>query len=84
MTNLANELRANIAAILAKYTGPHEAVTSMRLSTVKQIAAIMDEQSERLSMCTCEPGGGFEIDVTRETPAYAALRRASIDRMLGV
>lgn len=67
MTDIANELRAEIARILKRFQDCD--IAAVKMTTVKQIDALLNPEPE-----------GFEIP-ERDTPAYAALRRASIDRM---
>jgi len=79
---IANDLRASIAHILERYTGkPFDSIAPMRVAHVRAMDDYIEASEERAAHCTCAPVRGFEIDTSRETPAYAAVRRASIDRM---
>ena len=83
MTDIAADLRRETARILARhYGGIPDAIAAIRVSTVEKISAYVDAAEDRAASCTCVPRKAFEINTARaETPAYAALRRASIDRM---
>ena len=81
---IANELRAECARILARhFNSVPDSIAAIRVSTVARIDAYVTEAEDRAAACTCQPVKGFEIDTKRaETPAYAAMRQAGVDRML--
>lgn len=70
-TELGRSVRAEVAAILAKYNGKHEAIAGVKVETLRKIDRLINPEPET-----------FRIPVERETPAYAALRQAGIDRII--
>ena len=71
-TELGNEVRADVAAILAKYNGKHEAIAGVKVSTLRKLDAYLNPAPQ-----------GFEIPVHRcDARPYLALEQARIDRLL--
>ena len=80
---LADEIRAETKRILKRNFGLPNELAAIKISTVARIDAYVTEAEDRAAACTCQPVKGFEIDTKRaETPAYAAMRQAGVDRML--
>jgi hypothetical protein len=77
-------------ALLTRNRQPHETQAGVRYKTldaaVAEFTALQERVAhaeDRAAACTCQPVKGFEIDTKRaETPAYAAMRQAGVDRML--
>lgn len=69
-TDLGREVRAEVAAILAKYNGKHEAIAGVKVETIRKIDRLINPEPET-----------FRIPVERDTPAYRALEQARVDRM---
>lgn len=84
MSDIANDLRANIAHILERYTGkPFDSIAPMRVSHIKAMGEYMDEAADAKARCTCEPIRGFEIDTSRtDARPYLALEQRRLDRLL--
>jgi predicted DNA-binding transcriptional regulator YafY len=78
---IANELRAECAKIIARNFGLPNELAAIRISTVQKIDAYVEDAEDRIARCTCDHAPGFELKDT-DTPAYAAMRQAGIDRML--
>lgn len=79
--NLASEIRAEFDRIIKRNFGLPNALGAVRIEVAEKVLAYVDEAEARRCTCCQEPA--FEINTDRaETPAYAALRNASIDRML--
>ena len=45
-TDLGREVRMEVAAILAKYNGPHEAIAGVKVSTLRKIDALINPEPE--------------------------------------
>ena len=68
-TDLGREVRKEVADILAKYSGPHEAIAGVKVSTLRKIDQLINPEPET-----------YEI---RPTPApYLAMEQARVDRLL--
>ena len=67
-SEIANELRAEIAKILKRFQDCD--IAAVRMSTVKKIDRLLNPEPE-----------GFDIPVRRERPGYIALERANLDRL---
>ena len=81
--DIPREIREATQKILSRYYGRHNELAAIRISTVARIDAYVAGAEDRAAACTCQPVKGFEIDTKRaETPAYAAMRQAGVDRML--
>ena len=78
----AEEIRAEFARIRHRYEGISDALASIRVSTVERIEEYMDCAEEAKANCTCAPVRSFEIDTSRDTPAYRAMEQARVDRLL--
>ncbi len=73
-TELGNEVRAEVARILANYTGKHLAIAPVKVSTLRAIDALLNPSPE-----------GFEIPIRRTDAApYELMSAARIDRILEV
>lgn len=70
-TELGREVRAEVAAILAKYNGKHEAIAGVKVETIRKIDRLINPEPDT-----------FRIPVERDTPAYLALEQARVDRLL--
>ena len=68
-TDLGNSVRAEVARILARYRDCD--LAGVKVSTLKRIDALLNPEPD-----------GFEIDTSRDTPAYRALEQARVDRLL--
>lgn len=68
-TELGREVRAAVAAALKRF-GDND-IAAIRVTTLRQIDRFINPEPET-----------FRIPVERETPAYAALRQAGIDRII--
>ena len=83
MTDIANDLRAECARILARHfnTVP-DAIAAIRVSTVARIDAYVADAEDRAAACTCETVKAFEIDTRRHNgPLDAQLTLARFKRM---
>jgi hypothetical protein len=84
VTDIATDLRAECARILARhYGGIPDAIAAIRVSTVARIDAYVTHAEDRAAACTCrEPVKGFEIDTRRHNgPLDAQLTLARFKRM---
>lgn len=71
-TDLGNEVRETVRAILAKYNGKHEAIAGVKVSDLRRIDQVLNPEPET-----------FEIPVQRcDARPYQALEQARIDRLL--
>lgn len=68
-TELGREVRAAVAAALKRF-GDND-IAALKVSTLRKLDAYLNPEPET-----------FRIPVERETPAYAALRQAGIDRII--
>jgi len=70
-TELGREVRADVAAILAKYNGKHEAIAGVKVSTLRKLDAYLNPAPQ-----------GFEIPVERiDATPYALMEGAAVERM---
>lgn len=49
-TDLGREVRMEVAAILAKYNGPHEAIAGVKVSTLRKIDALINPEPESFEL----------------------------------
>lgn len=72
-TDLGREVRAEVAAILAKYNGKHEAIAGVKVETIRKIDRLINPEPE-----------GFEIDTRNDRPYHTelALKQAARIRAL--
>ena len=69
-TELGRSVRAEVAAILAKYNGKHEAIAGVKVETLRKIDRLINPEPE-----------GFEIDTRRDRPVHAELSLKRLERM---
>lgn len=79
--NLAEEIRAETARIIARNFGLPNELAAIRISTVQKIDAYVEDAQDKLSRCTCDHAPGFEIDVRRDKPLHAMFLARRLDRM---
>jgi hypothetical protein len=80
--DIAADLRDECARIIKRNFGIDRALGAIRIETVEALGAYIERSEEAKANCTCAPVGGFEIDTSRDTPAYRAMEQARIDRLL--
>jgi hypothetical protein len=68
-TDLGREVRQNVARILKRFEGCD--IAAVKVVDLQKIDRLINPEPET-----------FRIPVERETPAYAALRQAGIDRII--
>ena len=82
MTDIATDLRAELARILARhFNSVPDSIAAIRVSTVAQIDAYVQDAEDRAAACTCQPVKGFEIDTRRDKPVHAMLMARRLERM---
>ena len=83
MTDIATDLRAELARILARhFNSVPDSIAAIRVSTVARIDAYVTEAEDRAAACTCQPVKGFEIDARRHNgPLDAQFTLARFKRM---
>ena len=81
MTDIATDLRAECARILARNFGLPNELAAIRVSTVARIDAYVTEAEDRAAACTCQPVKGFEIDTRRDKPLHAMFLARRLERM---
>ena len=82
MTDIATDLRAELARILARNFGLPNELAAIRIATVQRIDAYVTEAEDRAAACTCERVPGFQIDVRRHNgPLDAQFTLARFKRM---
>lgn len=70
-TDLGREVRKEVADILAKYSGPHEAIAGVKVSTLRKIDAVLNP-----------PADTYRIPVERtDARTYLAMEFAAVERM---
>lgn len=69
-TELGRSVRAEVAAILAKYNGKHEAIAGVKVETLRKIDQLINPEPE-----------GFEINTRRDRPVHAELSLKRLERM---
>ena len=70
-TDLGREVRAEVAAILAKYSGKHEAIAGVKVSTLRKLDAYLNPEPDT-----------YRIPTERtDARPYEALSMARIDRL---
>lgn len=71
-TDLGREVRKEVADILAKYSGPHEAIAGVKVSTLRKIDAVLNP-----------PADTFRIPTERcDAVAYEVMSETRIERLL--
>ena len=82
MTDIATDLRAELARILARhFNSVPDSIAAIRVSTVARIDAYVQDAEDRAAACTCERTPGFQIDVRRDKPVHAMLMARRLERM---
>ena len=83
-SSIANDLRANIAHILERYTGkPFDSIAPIRVAHIKAMDDYIERAEEAKANCTCEAARpAYRIPTERDTPAHRAMEQARIDRLL--
>ena len=81
MTDIATDLRAECARILARNFGLPNELAAIRIATVQRIDAYVTEAEDRAAACTCQPVKGFEIDTRRDKPLHAMFLARRLERM---
>mgnify|MGYP003491525266 CR=1 FL=1 len=71
-TELGRSVRAEVAAILAKYNGKHEAIAGVKVETLRKIDQLINPEPDT-----------FRIPVERcDAGPYEAMSRARIENLL--
>ena len=80
---IASDLRAECARILTRhYGGIPDAIAAIRISTVAQIDAYVQDAEDRAAACTCREPEAFVIDTRRHNgPLDAQFTLARFRRM---
>ena len=81
MTDIATDLRAECARILARNFGLPNELAAIKISTVARIDAYVTHAEDRAAACTCQPVKGFEIDTRRDKPLHAMFIARRLERM---
>ena len=82
MTDIATDLRAELARILARhFNSVPDSIAAIRVSTVARIDAYVTHAEDRAAACTCERVKGFQIDTRSEKPWCAELSLRRYTRM---
>jgi hypothetical protein len=82
---IANDLRTEVARILARYTGkPFDAIAPVRVAHIRAMDDYIERAEEAKANCTCEAARpAYRIPTERTDAApYAAMEQARIDRLL--
>ena len=81
-SEIATDLRAECARILARNFGLPNELAAIRIATVQKISAYVADAEDRAAACTCERVKGFEIDTRRHNgPLDAQFTLARFKRM---
>ena len=83
MTDIATDLRAECARILARhFNSVPDSIAAIRIATVARIDAYVTEAEDRAAACTCETPAAFVINTRRHNgPLDAQLTLARWKRM---
>ena len=83
MTDIATDLRAECARILARNFGLPNELAAIKISTVARIDAYVTHAEDRAAACTCQPVPVFQITARHNAAPYRILEEIAIERMQG-
>ena len=81
MTDIATDLRAECARILARNFGLPNELAAIRVSTVARIDAYVTNAEDRAAACTCQTPAAYAIPTRRDKPLHAMFIARRLERM---